>query len=172
MQAQQNWKSVSWPIQLPSIQDNPWVVSTLFLINHFPVSSSLHHLWHVHCRKSPWTPFSLWLHWRWLERNSSHYSPSIIYILIITPNSCPPLWKRCSNSFSCASLAKHHVLQGHSKSKTFSEDLKGLFYIICRQQKPDGSPRNVFFSLLSLDMIALTTHQLPEVQSQMIKGQG
>lgn len=172
MQAQQNRKSVSWLIQLPGIRDNPGVVPTLFLVSHFPLSPLLHHLWLVHRRKSPWTPFSLWVHWIWFERNSSHYSPSIIYILIIAPNSCPPLWKRYSNSFSCASLAKHHVLQGHSKSKTFSEDLKGLCISSAGNRKPDGSPKNVFFYLLSLDMIALTTHQLPKVQSQVIKVQG
>lgn len=144
MQAQQNWKSVSWLIQLPSIWDNPRVVSTLFFINHFPFSSSLHHLWLVHRRKSPWTPFSLWLHWRWFERNSSHYSPSIIYILIIAPNSCPPLWKRYSNSFSCASFGKASCPPRTQQVKDIPRGLKRTLYIICRQQETWWVPQKCF----------------------------
>lgn len=117
MQVQQNWKSVSWLIQLPSIRDNPRVVSTLFLINHFPLSSSHHHcdlsivgslpecLSHSDC-----TGYDL-------KEIALHYSPSIIYILIIAPNSCPPLekWYRASFGKVSCPPSKDTASQRHSQ---------------------------------------------------------
>lgn len=144
--------SINWASQLLSIPDNPRAVSTQFLINPFPLSFSLHHLWLVQQSESLLNSFLTLIALILFERNSSHYALSIIYILIITPNSCPPLWNGSAIIPSAMPpFPERLILQGRSKWKHSQKTTKDFCLSSAGHENPKGSPRNVCFLVNLMD---------------------